>query len=344
VEPDVSAEGPAAKRRIRNLLDVSGLLARLTEIPGRTAELTELEAVHTPAYLRRLADLSAGQGGDAGEVAPFTHGSFELARLAVGGCIDAARAVQDGRLDCAYALVRPPGHHAEADRGRGFCLLANTALTVHACLRAGAERIAMIDWDVHHGNGTQAAFWDDPRVLTVSIHQDRNFPPDSGLAEERGGPHALGTNLNVPLPAGSGGGAYLAAFDRLILPAVEQFGPELIVVASGVDACALDTYGRMLLTSESFRAMARRTREAADELCEGRLVAVHEGGYSTAYAPFCTLAIIEEFVDERTEVEDPFLEELESGAGQQLQPHQEEAIERIAATLSSGYSPSGSPG
>lgn len=187
-----------------------------------------------------------------------------------------------GRVRNAYALVRPTGHHAEADAGRGYCGFGNLVLLVrHAQRIHRLGRVAVIDWDVHHGNGTESAFMDDPSVLTLSVHQERCYPIDSGGLDVTGTGRAAGTNLNVPLPPGSGHGAYVAAFDRVILPALHRFRPELIVVASGLDASAMDPLGRMLCTSETYRQMAALVTAAADDLCGGRLIATHEGATRT---------------------------------------------------------------
>jgi acetoin utilization deacetylase AcuC-like enzyme len=225
-------------------------------------------------------------------------------------------------------------HHAEADRGRGYCVFGNAVLLVrHAQRVRGLERISVVDWDVHHCNGTESAFIEDASVLTISIHQDRCYPIDSGDMSVTGLGSAAGTNLNIPLPPGSGHGAYLATFDRVVLPALQRFRPELIVVASGLDASALDPLGRMLCTSDTYRAMAARTLSAAQDLCGGRLVATHEGGYSNAYVPFCGLAILEEFAGIRTDVTDPYLDELMQMAGQNMLPHQEAVIDAAAALV-----------
>jgi acetoin utilization deacetylase AcuC-like enzyme len=252
--------------------------------------------------------------------------------LSAGGCLEAADAVLSGRVRNAYALVRPPGHHAEAAEGRGYCVFGNLVLLVRHAQRVHClGRVAVIDWDVHHGNGTESAFIDDPSVLTVSIHQERCYPIDSGDLGVIGNGKAVGTNLNIPLPPGSGHGAYLAAFDQAVLPALHRFRPELIVIASGLDASAMDPLGRMLCTSETFRQMALRVASAADDLCNGRLIATHEGGYSNAYVPFCGLPILEEFSGIRTAVIDPYLEELMQMGGQRLQPHQAAVIAEAAA-------------
>jgi acetoin utilization deacetylase AcuC-like enzyme len=334
VQPDQHPETPESKRRLLALLEVSGLAEQLTRVKPRAAEYRELRYFHTERYIETVRALSAATGGPIGDSASIGTGSYEIALLAAGGCIEAADAVLTGRLKNAYALVRPPGHHAEADQGRGYCVFGNVVLLVrHAQRVHGVQRVAVVDWDVHHGNGTEGAFIADPSVLTVSIHQDRCYPIDAGQLGVSGTGPAAGTNLNIPLPAGSGHGAYLAAFDRVVLPALQRFRPQLIVVASGLDASAMDPLGRMLCTSETYRAMAARMVGAADSLCAGRLVATHEGGYSNAYVPFCGLAVIEEFAGIRTPVVDPYLDELMHMGGQDLQPHQAAAIDAAAALV-----------
>ena len=248
--------------------------------------------VHPDEYLARIKELSSGRGGDAGSETPFGNGSYEIAQLAAGGTIAAIDAVLDGTVANAYALVRPPGHHALADLGMGFCIFANVAVGVrHAQAARGLGRVAVVDWDVHHGNGTQAIFWEDPSVLAISLHQDGLYPSRSGLHEQVGESAGKGTTLNVPLPAGSGSGAYLAAVDQVVVPALEAFAPELIVIACGFDAGALDPLGRMLLAASAFGEMTGRLLDAADRICGGRLVASHEGGYSAGHVPFCGLAV-----------------------------------------------------
>lgn len=238
------------------------------------------------------------------------------------------------RVRNAYALVRPPGHHALADLGMGFCLFGNAAIAgFHAFERFALQRIAYVDWDVHHGNGTQSAFWEDPRALTISIHQDNCFPPDSGHVHESGAGRGEGFNINIPLPPGCGVGAWEAAFDRIVLPALHAFRPQLIIVPSGFDAGAYDPLGRMQMHSGGYRALTRRLRAAADELCEGRLLLCHEGGYHAPTVPFYGLAVMEELSGISSGVEDPFLPIMAALGGQALQAHQAEAIERAATGL-----------
>jgi acetoin utilization deacetylase AcuC-like enzyme len=196
----------------------------------------------------------------------------------------------------------------------------------------GLERVAIVDWDAHHGNGTESAFYDDPSVLTISIHQDLAIP-GRGALRDCGRERGEGYNINIPLPPGSGTGAYLAAIDRVVAPALRRFAPELILVASGVDACANDPTARMLLHADSYRFMTRRLMSLAAELCGGRLVMTHEGGYDPSAAPFCALAIMEEMTGTRTDVRDPFgaLQEDALTDYQRLLPHQDAVIGQAEA-------------
>lgn len=316
VQPEPHAENPETKRRLRNLLEVSGLLDKLVAIPPREASEDEIARLHGRAYIERVRTMSANGGDDAGEGAPVGRGSYEIALLAAGGVIAAVDAVLDGRVANAYALVRPPGHHAEADRGRGFCIFGNAAIAaLHALEARGISRIATVDWDVHHGNGTQVAFYDRADVLTISIHQDNNYPVGSGLIEETGEGAGTGYAINVPLPAGSGHGAYVASVERVVAPALRAFAPELIILPMGFDANIHDPLGRQMATSRTFREMTAIVKGVAAECCEGRLVVCHEGGYSSAYVPFCGLAVIEEFAGENAQVKDPFLRASEAMGG-----------------------------
>lgn len=303
------AESPETKRRLKSLLDVSGLTRQLHVQSASAASEEDLLRVHTPGYLQRFKALSDAGGGELGPQAPIGPGSYEIAKLSAGLAMAAVDRVLAGEFDNAYSLSRPPGHHCLADGAMGFCFLANIAIAIEAAkARRGLGKVAVIDWDVHHGNGTQSIFEARGDVLTISLHQDGCFPPGYSGEEDRGRGPGLGANLNIPLPPGSGHEAYLQAMQRLVIPALERFEPELIIVACGYDANAVDPLARMLLHSDSFRTMTRLLRQAAERLCQGRLVLVHEGGYSEAYVPFCGLAVIEELAGIRTVVSDPMLE------------------------------------
>jgi acetoin utilization deacetylase AcuC-like enzyme len=195
------------------------------------------------------------------------------------------------------------------------------------------DRVAIVDYDVHHGNGAQRIYWEDPGVLAISIHQDRLFPTDSGLVSENGEGKGDGYNLNIPLPAGSGNGAYLDAFDRVVMPALQAYKPDIILVSSGFDPSPLDPLGGMCVTSGGFRAISRRILEAADQLCSGRVVFSHEGGYSAVHVPFCGVAVIEEMSGITTDVTDPFNVNFEGSPAHQLLPHQKEVIDAAASQL-----------
>ncbi len=331
LEPLGHVESVATKRRFQNLVDVSGLRQELTEVLPRPATREELLAVHTPDYVDRIQELSADRGGDAGDgTTPFGRNGFEIAQLAAGGAIRAVEAVLSGKVENIYALVRPPGHHAMPDHGMGFCIFNNVAVAVRRMQRSGGVgRIAVVDWDVHHGNGTQAIFYEDPSVLVVSVHQDRCFPSDSGLVHERGAGAGVGANINVPLPPGSGHQAYVEAFNRVVLPALRRFTPEIVVVSSGFDASVYDPLGRMLLHSDSYRVLT----EMLLEVTGGRLALIHEGGYNEFYVPFCGLAVVETLLGRRSAVADPYLEDVVDMPGQELNDPQREATDaaRVAA-------------
>lgn len=334
LEPDTHIENPAPKRRFRNLIEVSGALARLEVIEPRFATDEELCRIHRPEYVALVEKVSAEGGGEAGPEAPLAAGGAEIARLSAGGVLAAVEAVVAGEVANAYALVRPPGHHAGPDGGLGFCIYSNAAVAAaHARQALGLRRVAVLDWDAHHGNGAEQAFWDDPSVLTISIHQDGAFPHGSGPVDARGGEGALGANLNIPLPPGSGVGAYRAAFERVVVPALELFEPDLILVASGFDPSPMDPLARLMVHSDGFREMTRLVMGVADRVCGGRLVLCHEGGYAAPYVPFCGLAVVEQLGGFRTEVEDPFLPGYAGFPYQDLQDHQARVIDAAAEGL-----------
>lgn len=302
------AESPETKRRMKNLMDVSGLSRRLQLRSAELADEQDLQRIHPPHYLQRFKQLSDNGGGLLGEEAPLGPGSYEIAKLSAGLACSALEAVLRGELDNAYSLSRPPGHHCLPEQSMGFCFLANIPIAIErAKQRCGLGRVAVIDWDVHHGNGTQHIYWRRDDVLTISLHQDGCFPAGYAGEQDRGADAGLGYNINIPLLAGAGDDSYLYAMQRIVLPALAQFRPEAIVIACGYDANAMDPLARMQLHSDSFRAMTALVQDAADRLCGGKLLLVHEGGYAESYVPFCGLAVMEQLSGVRTEVQDPLL-------------------------------------
>lgn len=336
IQPFQHFENAETKRRIHELVVVSGVIDQLHRIPPRKATDAELLLVHTEEHLARIqAQSDQPKGGDSGDgFSPFGPGGIEIGRLAAGSVIAATEAVVDGTVSNAYALVRPPGHHARPSTGMGFCMFSNLAIAARAVRRThGVERIAIVDWDVHHGNGTQETFYDDPDTLTISIHQDRVFPPDSGSVAERGERGGHGYVVNVPLPPGTCNGGYLSTFERVVGPAIDRFQPDLILVASGYDANAADPLARQGVTSSGYRAMTERLLDLADRHCGGRLAMSHEGGYNPVYVPFCGLAVIEALAGVDVPFTDPY-EPIFGGMGQtELQPHQTALLDQIVPLL-----------
>lgn len=332
VQPGEHAENEETKRRFRNLVAVTSLEDVLVPIKARMATDAELLRFHTQKHISDLDALCKAGGGEAGGKSPVGPASYDIAKLAVGGVLEAVDAVINGAVNNAYVLCRPPGHHAEKELVTGFCLLANGVLGVeHARQIHGLKRIAIVDWDVHHGNGAESAFYDDPDILTISMHQDNLFPPDRGGMRETGSGPGAGANLNIPLFPGSGSGAYRAAFDQLVVPALQDFRPEMIFVASGFDASAFDPLGHMMLSSQDYAYMTDALLEIADTHSQGRLLMTHEGGYSAAYVPYCGLAVLERMSGHDTGVGDPFLGFIENYGGQKLLPHQQAIIDDVAA-------------
>ncbi len=300
-------ESPESKRRLKNLMDVTGLSQDLALLGAEPANWEDLLRVHPRSYLSDFKELSDENGGEIGRRTPFSKGGFEIAALSAGLATEALRAVLQGECDNAYALSRPPGHHCMPDYPNGFCLLANIAIAIEAA-RAKAKdlRVAVLDWDVHHGNGTEAIFYNDPNVLTVSIHQERNYPMDTGAFADRGEGDGLGANLNLPLPPGVGHAGYLSVMEQIALPQIRAFRPDAIIVACGFDAAANDPLGRMLATQATFAQMTDQVMALADEVCSGKLVMVHEGGYSETYVPFCGHAVLEQMSGSKIHAPDPF--------------------------------------
>jgi acetoin utilization deacetylase AcuC-like enzyme len=291
-------ERPARLEAIERRLEDSGLLARLIPVEPRPVEERWLEEVHAPGYIRHVERACAA--GERILDSPDTGigaESFSIARLAAGGVLALVDAVLEGRLDNGFAAVRPPGHHAERDRAMGFCLFNNVAVAArYAQRRHGAGRVLVVDWDVHHGNGTQHAFEEDASVFYCSLHQWPLYP-GTGAASERGRGAGEGFTLNLPLPPGSGDADWLRAFDRVLLPAADAFRPDLLIVSAGFDAHRDDPLAGTLLSEFGFRGLTERVCDLARRHCGGRLVSVLEGGYQLRALADCAAVHVEALLD-----------------------------------------------
>ncbi len=328
IQPGDHYEHPETKRRFENLVRATGLNNHLQAIAPEPASDEILRTVHPQHHINHIQTICDNGGGDTGAMTPAGPVSAEIARLAAGGVITAVDAVMEGRVDNAYVLCRPPGHHALPDKAMGFCLYANAALGIHHALNHyRISRVASVDWDVHHGNGTETIFIDNPNVLTISLHQDNLFPLSSGSTRTRGQGSGEGANLNIPLPPGTGSGGYRHAFSEIVLPALNEFKPELIVVPCGFDASALDPLGVQMLSSEDFRWMMQEVLNVAEVHSQGRVVATHEGGYSATYVPYCGIAVLEAMTAASSTLPDPFHADISAYGGQTLSGDQSHAVE-----------------
>jgi len=293
-------EHPGRLTAIRARLEKEGLLNHCKRVPVREATDGELLTVHDGSLLTTIA---ATAKLEFVQLDPDTYAcrdSARAARLAAGGLIDLTLGVSTGALSNGLALLRPPGHHAEADRAMGFCLFNNVAVAAAAARRAGARRVLIVDWDLHHGNGTQNAFWDDPDVLYFSTHQ-YPFYPGTGAADEAGGPKALGRTINVPWPPGCGDAEYLGAFDRLLLPIARSFDPKLVLVSAGFDGAEGDPLGSLRVSPAGFAQMTARLAELAG----GRLVLALEGGYNLSAIARSAEACLRVLLGEEPAARDP---------------------------------------
>ncbi len=256
------------------------------------ASATQLERAHDAAYVAHIESLDGQSGWLAKDTTAVSPGSVTAARLAAGSGISAIEAIAAGEAQRAFCIVRPPGHHAPADRARGFCLYNNVAVTAaHARNALGYDRVMIWDLDMHHGNGTQAIFYDDPNVLVVDSHCAAPFYPGSGLLAETGTGAGVGYHLNVPLPVGCGNATLQAVFEQVVRPAARAFQPELLLISTGFDCHYLDMVCTMDETG--FAAATQSMCALADELCDGRLVMMLEGGYNAKALADSAYAVIE---------------------------------------------------
>lgn len=273
---------PEHPGRLTAILDLLAAepIGGLRHGPGRRALTEELARVHARTHLDAVSALRGQYAWVDVDTTAVSPGSVDAAEWAAGTAIAAVEAVVRGEAGSAFAMVRPPGHHAEPVRARGFCLFNNVAVAAaHAQAELGCRRVLVVDWDAHHGNGTQDIFWADPDVLFFDVHRAAPFYPGSGVLEEVGAGFGEGTTVNVPLPPGSGDTAMLKAFREILVPAADWFRPDLVLVSAGFDAHRLDL--ALNMTYEGFGALTGVVRDIAERHCGGRLAFVLEGGYHT---------------------------------------------------------------
>jgi acetoin utilization deacetylase AcuC-like enzyme len=274
-------ECPGRYDAVMNALRQAGLIESLERIPARDATMDDLLLCHTSAYLRiAQRDVESGRPYLSTGDTDITPNSWDVAARAAGGVLNAVDAVCEGRVANAFCAVRPPGHHANAGRGMGFCLFNNVALAArHAQKKHGIGRVMIVDWDVHHGNGTQDIFYPDGDVFFFSTHQWPLYP-GTGRADETGEGKGQGATVNFPFPAGSGRAEVLGAVHDSLIPAAARFRPELVLISAGFDSRIGDPLGSFTMTDQDFRDLTRALMGIADNYASGRIVSLLEGGYN----------------------------------------------------------------
>jgi acetoin utilization deacetylase AcuC-like enzyme len=268
---------------VQNVLESDSLIERMVKLEARLSSEEDLRAVHAPGYLELLSETPHLDGIAMIDADTYvTPDSYMIARLAVGGVLQAVDAVMQGDADNALAAIRPPGHHATPSRGMGFCLLNNVAIAARYAQRVHhVERVLIVDYDVHHGNGTQDAFYSFPTVMYISTHQSPLYP-GTGAVLETGEGVGKGFNINVPLTSGVGDQGYAQVFEEIVIPAARRFAPQLMLISVGFDAHWADPLAGMSLSLAGYDCLARALLTAAGTLCDGRIVFVMEGGYNLA--------------------------------------------------------------
>ena len=308
-------------------LKETGIKEKLSCLPSRRASLEELEMIHAPDYISYVKSKAEKGGGWLDPDTIMSPKSYEAALYAAGGLMGAVEAVMRGEVDNAFALVRPPGHHAIRDRAMGFCIFNNMAIAAKFALSEfSLNRVLIADFDVHHGNGTQDAFYADPKVLYFSTHQ-YPFYPGTGWMDETGTDEGEGTTVNFPMAAGWGDEEYLRAFNEVLVPVARRFEPQLILVSAGFDAHWADNLAMMQVSVTGFAQMIMILKELAAELCQGRLVFTLEGGYNLRVVASSIKAVFDVLLG-NSEIDDPLGEASMARKPEGFDEHIEE-IKRI---------------
>jgi acetoin utilization deacetylase AcuC-like enzyme len=291
-------ESPDRLAVIYEMLENPLMSWKFTEIEPREATHKEIEAIHAPSYVDFIASTAGKRSVFLDPDTSTSPQTYETAKLAVGGVLNAIDSVMEGEVDNAFALVRPPGHHAEKDTAAGFCVFNNIAIgAMHAISKYNLKRILIVDWDLHHGNGTQHSFYGDHRVLYFSTHQYPYYPGTGSLTENGRGQGEYYT-INVPLTVGIGDPGFVKIFRKILQPVALEFNPELILLSAGFDTYFQDPLGGMQVTPDGYAAMTRVLLDTAEACCKGRFVAVLEGGYHLGGLVKCVKAVLEEMLDE----------------------------------------------
>jgi len=290
---------------IMETIKENGILEKLTRINPEKATAEQVAMFHRPEYIEKVAQFARAGGGYIDPDTVVSRKSFEVALKAVGGALTAVDYVLSGRLNSAFALVRPPGHHAVAGRSMGFCLFNNIAIAaLHAREKYGLERILIVDWDVHHGNGTSEAFFSDPGVLFFSTHQQGIFP-GAGRVSEVGQGEGEGYTINVPLNRGTGDAGLYYAFTQLLEPVARQYKPQLVMVSAGFDGHHSDPLAGLSMTVPGYARIAEIVRKIADEECDGKIVASLEGGYNLSVIGHSVSAMLNVLGDYGMTIDEP---------------------------------------
>jgi acetoin utilization deacetylase AcuC-like enzyme len=301
-------EGPDRILNTRGVLINSEISGRLDWFEPLPATDEELSVFHTREYIDRLKVASVAGEYLAASTYVMPDG-MEVIRLSAGSAIGAAKKVVSGDYRIGYALSRPPGHHAQPGEADGYCFINGVGLAALEAIDSGFPRVAIIDWDVHHGNGTQAGFYGRDDVLTISMHMNHGSwgptHPQSGDVDETGEGLGDGYNINLPIPFGAGDHCYNQLFQRCVVPAVQDFDPDIIVLANGQDANQFDPNGRQCLTMAGYYSLASQLRQLAQSTCDGRIIMTQEGGYNPSYAPYCAYAVVAGLLNRDMEIQDP---------------------------------------